>query len=83
MEALFESGRAADIVLAVLALEALWLVRKGWAVADVGAMLAPAALIVLGLRAALTGAAWHWVAIPLALSFPAHLVDLARRRRRS
>ncbi|QYU69011.1 hypothetical protein J4558_02375 [Leptolyngbya sp. 15MV] len=80
MEALFESGRAADIVLAVLLLEALWLVRKGWSVADVVAMLAPAALIVLGLRAALTGAAWYWVAIPLALSLPAHLADLARRR---
>lgn len=81
MEALFASGRAADIVLLTLLIEAAWLVARGWRIVDVFVMLAPAALIVLGLRAALIGSAWPWIAAPVALSFPVHLADLARRRR--
>ena len=82
MAALFASGHAADVILAALLLEALWLLRSRWPVQVVVAMLLPAALIVLGLRAALTGAEWPWIALPLALSFPAHLLDLALRTRR-
>ena len=37
------------------------------------------ALIVLGLRAALTGADWWWIALPLGLSLPLHLLDLRAR----
>ena len=36
-------------------------------------------LMMLALRAALTGAAWQWIALPLVLSFPLHLADLVRR----
>ena len=81
MEALFASGHAADVILAALALEGLWLGSRGWPLRTLLAMLLPAALIVLGLRAALVGAAWPWIALPLALSFPVHLVDVLRRWR--
>jgi hypothetical protein len=37
-------------------------------------------MMLLALRAALTGLAWPWIALALAASFPAHLADLARRR---
>ncbi|MBC2668514.1 hypothetical protein ACFOON_07230 [Novosphingobium piscinae] len=80
MESLFASGHAADVILAALALEAAWLRARGWPLGTITAMLLPAALIVLGLRAALVGSAWPWIALPLALSLPAHLADLARRR---
>lgn len=79
MERFFASGHAVDLVLAVLAIEAVWLIVRGHQARVVLAMLMPAALILLGLRAALTDAAWPWVAIPLALSFPVHLADLAAR----
>jgi hypothetical protein len=75
----FSSGHAADVILAVLAIEAVWLRRRGWRWAEVAGLLGPAVLIVLGLRAALIGAAWWWVALPLALSLPLHLYDLRAR----
>lgn len=79
MEDFFASGHAVDVVFAVLAIEALWLVRRGRDPRVVALMLLPAVLILLGLRAALTDMAWPWVAAPLALSFPVHLADLAAR----
>ncbi|MCX9147175.1 hypothetical protein [Erythrobacter sp. WG] len=80
MEQLFASGHAADVILAVLAVEAAWLalVRR-WSLAAVLGLIGPAALIVLGLRAALTGADWWWIALPLAASLPLHLMDLRAR----
>ncbi len=76
----FASGHAADLILAVLMAEALWLrLRRGWHWRAVAALLGPAALIVLGLRAALTGAEWWWIALPLAASLPLHLMDLSAR----
>jgi hypothetical protein len=77
----FASGRAVDVVLLVLLLEALLLWRRGRAglLGIIGA-LGPAALILLGLRGALTGAPWPMIAAPLALSLPLHLFDLRRRR---
>ena len=80
IEQLFASGHAADVILAVLGIEAAWLrIGKGWGWARVLGLLGPAALIVLGLRAALTGAAWWWIALPLAASLPLHLIDLRSR----
>jgi hypothetical protein len=80
MEWLFASGHAADIILGVLCIEAAWLrLRRGWNWLALAGLLGPAALIVLGLRAALTGAEWWWIALPLALSLPLHLLDLAGR----
>lgn len=76
---LFASGHAADLVLAVVAAELAWLVRRGWRATDALLRLAPGALMLVALRGALTGLDWPWIALPLALSFPVHLADLARR----
>jgi hypothetical protein len=79
VRALFASGHVVDLVLAVLAAEFLWLVMRGNRAIDVGLGLGAAVLMMLALRAALTGAAWPWIALPLVLSFPLHLADLGRR----
>lgn len=79
-EILFESGHAADVILGVLAIEAVWLRDwKRWSWTAIAGLLGPAALIVLGLRAALVGADWWWIALPLAASLPLHLMDLRMR----
>lgn len=79
LAAFFASGHAADFVLAVLVIEAVLLVLAGRAFVDVAFLLLPAMLMMLGLRAALVGAAWPWIALPLAASFPVHIADLLRR----
>ncbi len=80
MDWLFASGHAADLILGVLALEAAWLrAARGWGWGAILGLLGPAALIVLGLRAALVGSAWWWIALPLAASLPLHLIDLRSR----
>ena len=53
----------------------------GWPLTTALFRLLPGALMVLALRAALIGADWVWIALPLALSFPFHLADLSRRGR--
>ncbi len=77
---LFASGHAADLILIVLLGEALWLrtIRR-WSWGKVFGLLGPGALMMLGLRAALIGADWWWIALPLAASLPLHLVDLRAR----
>lgn len=80
MDAFFASGRAADLILLILALEFAWLVgSKRMSTADTLGLAGPGMLIVLGLRGALTGAAWPWIAAPLALALPVHLMDVRRR----
>jgi len=80
--AFFASGHAADVIFAVLAIEAAWLrLARGWRWGAIAGLLGPAALIVLGLRAALTGADWWWIALALAASLPLHLMDLRTRLR--
>lgn len=77
---LFTSGHAVDIVLVVIALEFAWLVVGAkWQSLDAMLLLAPGALILLSLRAALTGADWRWIALLLLLSFPVHIADVMRR----
>ena len=80
LASLFTTGRAIDFALAVILVEGLWLGRKRPAV-DVMLMLLPGALLMLALRAALTGAGWQIVALWLALSLPVHLADVWRRGR--
>lgn len=76
----FASGHAADLVLAVLLLEAIWLkLGRGWGLAKIAGLIGPAVFIVLALRAALVGAGWEWVAVLLAFSLPLHLMDLRGR----
>ena len=83
LAALFASGHAVDLVLAVMAVEGIWLVAsRGRRAGDVLFMLLPGALMLMALRAALTGSAWWWVALWLTLSLPAHLEDVRRRGRR-
>ena len=83
IEAYFSSGLAADSVLVVLALEALWLrLRFNWSFARIAKALGAAVFIVLAVRAALVGAQWYWVALALAASFPLHMLDLWDRVRR-
>ncbi len=80
MSWLFASGHAVDIVLAVIAVELVWLMASGKGGADVLVRLGPGVLMLVALRAALVGLDWRWVALPLLLSFPVHLADLARTR---
>jgi hypothetical protein len=80
MTEFFSSGRAVDVVLAVLVLEGLILIWRGRSALNVCAALIPAVLMMIALRAALTGAAWPWIAVPLAAAFPVHLLDLRLRR---
>jgi hypothetical protein len=78
---LFASGHAVDIVLGVIGVELAWLVAgRRWPVMVAALRLAPGALMLLALRAALTGCDWRWIALPLLLSFPVHIADLAQRK---
>lgn len=79
MEQFFTSGHAVDVVLLVLAIEAIWLKARGQSWTDIAPALLPAVLMMLALRAALTGMAWPFISLPLALAFPVHLYDLRRR----
>lgn len=77
---LFGRGHAADLILAIMLVELIGLTRfAGWPLRQALLRLLPGALMILALRAALTGADWYWVALALLLSFPAHLADLAHR----
>jgi hypothetical protein len=83
LNALFSSGHAIDIVLTVVVLELLLgvcILVPHRAKIDLLFALAPGFLVLLALRAALTGAGAIWVAAFLTASFPIHLIDLARRR---
>lgn len=81
MQAFFASGHAIDLVLLVLLAEGLLLWRRGRAApASIALALLPGALVLIGARAALTGAAWPAVAVPLLLSLPIHLADIRRRQ---
>lgn len=79
------SGRAVDVVLAVIAVEFVGLVwlgrgRTGRTALDWFFALMPGVMLLLALRAALVGLEWPWIASLIALSFPFHLIDLWRRR---
>lgn len=74
---LFESGVASDIIMVVIACEAIWLrLRRHWQIVAILCRLMPGLLMMLALRAALTAQGWVWIALPLTLSFPFHLADL-------
>lgn len=81
MSWLFASGHAVDLVLVFMLLEGAWLVARRWSVLTVFLMLAPGALMLLALRAALVGLPWYWISLPLTVSLPLHLADVRHRRR--
>ena len=85
MSELLSSGRMIDVILALVALEAVALVAyhrrtaRGIAPTAVVFNLAAGAFLLLAARAALTGAAWPWIAAALLGALCAHLLDLAHR----
>ncbi len=82
------SGRAIDVILALMALEAVALYAygrrtgRGIAAPDVLINLAAGASLMLAVRAALTDAGPGWIAVCLIASLAAHAADLKRRWRR-
>jgi len=82
---LFDTGRIADVILSLLALEAMLAIvllrRDRSRFARLVPMLLAGALLVVALRGALTGAGWPWIAPALAGAFLAHLADLRLRLR--
>ncbi|MBY6204882.1 hypothetical protein [Halomonas denitrificans] len=88
---LFESGRAADLVLVVLVVEAVLVcvlgaasrVRRsgGLPVAGLLFNLAAGACLVLALRAVLTGADWRVAGAWLGAALAAHVGDVVQRLR--
>ncbi len=80
----FHSGRVADLILLVMAVEFAFLWWRGRARKQLAVELlfaiGPGACIVLALRAALTGAGPLWIGAALTASLPLHLADIARRR---
>lgn len=82
------SGRIADLLLAVLLVEAALIhvhhrrTGRGVALADVGWFLLAGAALAVALRVALTGGPWPAIAAALAVAGVAHVADLARRWRR-
>ncbi len=88
MAGFFASGHVADLVLAVLLVEAVllwaWHRRTGRGLAPLAlaGLVLPGVAFALGLRAALSGAGWGWVAAALVAALATHLLDLAVRLRR-
>lgn len=88
MAEFFASGRVADLILLVLAAEALLLLAwrrrtgRGLPPMALAGLVLPGVALVLALRAALTGAGWPFVAMALVAALAAHLFDLAQRLRR-
>jgi hypothetical protein len=86
LRTLVASGHIADLVLLVVLLELMvlaWLGARGrgpGARSLLPTLLAGAALA-LALRAALTGAAWPWIAVCLSVAGVAHGIDLLARWR--
>ena len=80
MQTFFTTGHAVDLVLAFMAVQAVVLVIMKRRALTVVLTILPGAVMMLALRAALTGADWQWVAIWLTVSLPLHLADLRHRR---
>jgi hypothetical protein len=80
MENFFISGHAVDLVLAFMAVEAIILMAMKRRMLSVMLTILPGAVMMLALRAAVTGAGWQWVAIWLTVSLPLHLADLRHRK---
>jgi hypothetical protein len=78
--AFFTSGHAVDLVLAFMAIEAIILIAMKRRALTVVLTILPGAVMMLALRAALTGVGWQWVAIWLTVSLPLHLADLRHRK---
>jgi hypothetical protein len=85
MTGFFAGGHAVDLILVVLVIEAVVLMtlgwrRRRWSAVELVVALGPGGCLLIAVRGALTGAAWPWIALALAASFPLHLADVMRRR---
>ncbi len=89
MSELFASGRIVDLVIALVAIEALailmWKAKsgRGPAAAPFVCNLLSGAFLLLGLRNALANAAWPWIALCLIAALAAHVADLIGRWERA
>jgi hypothetical protein len=87
LDQLLASGRAVDLILALMAVEAIALLalwrrrRRGVPPAQLIANLAAGGSLLLALRAALTGAHWVWLGLWFTTALIAHLADLGLRWR--
>ena len=85
IESMFHSGRIADVVIAVMALEALAFTvaarvrSRTWSLRAMLAGLLPGLFLVLALKAALVQAPPFWIAAALSVSLVAHLLDVRLR----
>lgn len=82
-----QSGRVADVVIALMLLEAAALhilyrtSGRGLSLSQLSGNFFAGICLVLALRAALTASAWWWPAFWLAASFAGHIADLRGRWR--
>ena len=89
MDEFFSSGQVADLLLALMALEAALLLvyrlltGRGPPLAGLLANLGAGACLLLALRALLTGAGWQGAALWLMGALALHLADLVGRWRQS
>jgi hypothetical protein len=87
MDEFFASGRVADLLLGLMALEAALLgvyrllAGRGPSLTELLANLGAGACLLLALRALLTGAGWQAAALWLSGALILHLADLATRWR--
>jgi hypothetical protein len=87
MDALFADGRIVNLIVGLVAFEAIALLAyrsltgRGLGATDILAMLVPGLGLLMALRASLEGAAWPVMAAWLLAAFAAHLADLWRRHR--
>jgi hypothetical protein len=87
MTEFFVTGRAIDLILAMVVMEGAGLVAYRWktgrgiASLDVVANLLAGASLMLALRCALAGAGWRWIALWMSAALLAHIADLWRRWR--
>ena len=85
IESLFRSGRIADVVIGVMALEALAFAfaarvrTRTWSLGMLLAGLLPGLFLVLALKAALMQASPLWIAAALSGALVTHLFDMCLR----
>jgi RsiW-degrading membrane proteinase PrsW (M82 family) len=88
MNQLFTSGHIVDLILGVMAVEAMLMYfyhrKSGKGIAPVDALvnLFAGGCLLLALRGALVQAPWGWIAASLVAALIAHTLDLRRRWRR-
>ena len=88
MADLFATGRIIDLILALVAVEAIFLAivwrrtGRGIAIADLMSSLAPGVALLFALKVQAAGPDWTRTAAWLAVALVAHLADVARRWKR-